>query len=208
VLARSGDEIRGKFIPDDGSRIKGSFISGEKIGFHWTFATARYDRVGSWDVLDSGLSSMRGAWQDEGNKKGIWKLDRNRPGTVDDLAGLEFDSPSKATTANLPLPVFDVTGAYVSNRLTPSWALQNKPRLRIRLEQSPDSARLTGNFYNSISGPIRGEINGDKIEITWEAANCTTGEGTLTVTDASTLSGTLLCRSQGMRKYDVVFRRE
>jgi len=47
VLAKSGKEIRGKFIPDNGDRISGWFTSSDRIEFHWTFADATYDRVGS-----------------------------------------------------------------------------------------------------------------------------------------------------------------
>lgn len=99
----------------------------------------------------------------------------------------------------------DVSGTYVSDRIKTNWALKYKKTLRIVLKQTANS--LEGDFIDGLSGPITGSINGEKVELIWEAGNCSNGTGMMTIdTDESILKGFLLCRS-GMSKYNVVFRR-
>ena len=115
-------------------------------------------------------------------------------------------SINRQSTVSAGSSNFDLSGAYVSDRIDTNWALKNKAILRIKLNQNLGS--VEGEFFKSLNGPIRGTIVGDQVDVTWEAGNCNSGEGTLSVDpDGSTLTGFLLCRSQGMRKYDIVFRK-
>jgi hypothetical protein len=100
----------------------------------------------------------------------------------------------------------DVSGTYVSDRIKSNWTLKHQKRLRIVLKQTANS--LEGSFIDGLSGPITGNIEGGNVELIWEAGNCSSGTGMMSIdADESILKGFLLCRSQGMNKYDVVFRR-
>lgn len=113
--------------------------------------------------------------------------------------GLDKQTVSEPTASGI-----DISGIYVSDRIRSSWTLRNKNRLRITLKQENNS--LKGRFINSLDGPIYGTINKDKIELKWEAGNCSSGVGNMTLKpDGPTLEGVLICRSQGMAKFEVVF---
>jgi len=179
VAAREGDEITFYTLPSD--------ISSDEI-------------KGKWKVNADG-SRIEGKWSHP-HGGGKWDLTRIESMPIARMS----TQGSGSSVQSEPSAYFDISGAYVSDRIDPNWALKHKTRLQIKLKQNQNS--LDGNFFEGLSGPIRGTIADDKFEFTWEAGNCTTGEGTLSVNrDASTLKGTLVCRSQGMSKYDVVFRK-
>jgi hypothetical protein len=89
VLARSGNEIRGKSIPDSGDRITGT-LQNNKIQFRWTFADSTYDRMGTLKIKDSRNDRLEGTWANTGFPPGTWKLSKTGPGEATDIDGLTF----------------------------------------------------------------------------------------------------------------------
>jgi hypothetical protein len=113
--------------------------------------------------------------------------------------GLDEQTVSEPTASGI-----DISGTYVSDRIRSSWTLQHKKRLSITLKQENNSFK--GHFINSLDGPIYGAIDKGKMEFEWQAGNCSYGVGNMTITpDGSALEGVLICRSQGLNKYEVVF---
>ena len=201
-LAQSGNQIQGKFIPDNGDRVTGT-IQKNKIKFHWTRGDSSYDRVGTWKIMDMGKIRLEGKWEDEGNTTGTWKLSKTGPGTVAHLSALD----SFATSENQLFASIDLSGTYVSDRLSKTgWALNKKTQVHIHLEQSNNS--IEGKFTNGLDGEIKGSINGDKLELTWWIdGSCSNGTGEFTITSTEpVLEGVLICRSQGIGKFKVVFK--
>lgn len=202
ILARSGNEIQGKFIPDDGDRIAGT-LQNDKIQFHWTRAGSGYDLIGALKIIGAGNKRLEGTWENEGNTTGTWKLIKIGTGSAEDIEDLAFSSTnSTAQSAGI-----DLSGTYVSDRLSKTgWALKKKTRLYINLKQNNNS--IEGRFTNNLDGEITGTINGDKLEFTWwVSGNCGNGTGELTKTsEKPVLKGVLICRSQGSKKYNVVFK--
>lgn len=142
----------------------------------------------------------------EQQKEAAEKLARNidSASRITPTAGVGSDL---ATTSGIESPsTFDLTGDYISNPVAASWIFNRQKTLRIKLDQ--DNEALTGQFYKNLNGTIRGTLKGNQAELTWETVNCPTGEGTLSVnTERKTLEGFLLCRSQGMTRYEVVFEK-
>ena len=198
TLQQNGNTITGS---DSSRAIK---ISGTREGSTISFYIFRGNQIdGVWEI-NADATKLEGKWGTDGGggASGKWNLKRVGPAANIIKNNLVSSSISKSLSSG----IYNLTGTYVSDRIDTNWALRNKSILRIKLNQNLNS--VEGEFFKSINGPIRGSIVGDKVEITWEAGNCNSGEGTLSLDpDEYTLKGFLLCRSQGMRKYDVVFRK-
>ena len=144
--------------------------------------------------------------------RGKWTF---KPGSNESSVSLGANSGSGEAKFNLtkiesvPAQIVDISGTYVSDRIVRNydlWVFRYIPKLSITLRQENNS--IKGQFIDSLDGPIYGTNDNGNIEFKWEAGNCSSGEGSLSVNpDGSTLQGFLLCRSQGMAKFDVIFRR-
>jgi hypothetical protein len=144
VATREGDDITFYTLPSD--------VSSDEI-------------KGKWKVSADG-SRIEGKWTHP-HGDGKWNLTR-----IDSMPIATAGSRSSGSFGQSEPPTyFDISGAYISDRIDANWTLKQQRRLRIKLKQNQNS--LDGNFFEGLSGPIRGAISGDKFEFTWEAGNCT-----------------------------------
>jgi hypothetical protein len=216
------------------ARLKGEYDAMQKAGFEkncklypWkAFTSPLVAHYGTATPGDASVYEYYGDAEDEVNSgnvdKNLWaralvetegnETKRNAKYIELRANQLYIDNGGSISTTGIygqPVPEpnesgIDVSGTYVSESIGASWALRNKKKLSITLKQENNS--IKGRFINSLDGPIYGTIDKDKIEFKWEAGNCSSGVGSMTLApDGSTLEGVLICQSQGMRKYEVVF---
>lgn len=158
ILAKSGSEIQGKFLPDSGDRVTG-ILQKNIIWFDWRFADGTYSRVGGWKIKDSRNGRLDGTWETEGGTTGTWKLSKIGPGSAKDIEGLAFRAKKGS------LAIYDVSGSYTS-RITglPQSYMRRQNQKAVTLKQNGN--KITGSFGSG--GAIEGTIEKDMIVFDWD----------------------------------------
>jgi hypothetical protein len=174
-LARSGEHIAGKRIPDDGTRISGRLVSPGRIAFHWAPGDGGSERVGYLEFPDSSPRQLQGRWDGFGVDAAGINMTRSSTAPRSDLADFEFASAQEDQAAAVNL-----TGTYRSE-IEGTW--RRSETLVVmhsgdRFVASSEDERVE----------LGGTISGDVVEFHWYRPN-KKGRGRLIIESPGKLSG-------------------
>lgn len=186
-LARSGEHIAGKRVPDDGTRISGRLVSPGRIAFYWVPGDGGAERVGYWEFTDSTPGQLQGRWDGLGVNAASMNLIRSSAAPRSDLADFEFAFAQKVQTAAVNL-----TGTYRSE-INGTWH-----RSETLVVMHSGDRFVASSEDETIE--LGGAISDDVIEFKWYRPN-KKGNGRFIIESPDKLSGPFYGDSWGQGEW-------
>jgi hypothetical protein len=174
-LARSGEYIAGKRIPDDGTRISGRLVSPGRIAFHWVPGGGGAERVGYWEFTDSTPRQLQGRWDGFGVNAASMIMTQSSTAPRSNLAEFDFESAQQDQAAAVNL-----TGTYRSE-INGTWR-----RSQTLFVMHSGDRFVASSEDETIE--LGGTVSGNVIEFQWYRPN-NKGKGRFTIDFPEKLSG-------------------